>query len=156
MKMSLLQLILLGIPEGISAATLAFVLAKAEIRWNKIIIIGIILSVSAYLLRLLPITFGVHTIVYIGLLFFMLNKFAQVDLVLSSINSLLTLLCLIILETITSISIMKLLNITQPMINNNIFINMLVFYPHVLLLFFLSFLLLRLRRRMYNNELFKN
>jgi len=141
MEMSFINMIFFGIPEGISVAILAFVLSKVKIEWKKVMIIGIVLSLSAYILRLLPITFGVHTIVYIGLLFIMLMKLGQITLMTAIINSLITLLFLIIFETTTSMLVMKLFEITQQIIKEKILINMLVFYPHVILLVFTAFLI---------------
>jgi len=141
MEMSFNQMILFGIPEGMSIAVLAFILSKVKLEWKKVMIVGIVIPFSAYLLRLLPITFGVHSIVSIGLLFFMLMKLGQVTLMSAIINSLITLLFLIIFETITSMLIMNLFEITQQMIKEKILINMVVFYPHVILLVFTAFLI---------------
>jgi len=154
MELSLMNVIFFGFPEGISVAILAFVLSKVKLEWKKIMIISIVLPFSAYLLRLLPISFGVHTIVYIGLLFFMLIRLGQVPLVNAIINSLITLLFLIIFETTTSMIIMNLFNITQQMMEDEILINMLVFYPHVILLAFTAFLINK--KSGINNNVIKN
>ncbi|MFZ7103530.1 MAG: hypothetical protein ACOWWO_12880 [Peptococcaceae bacterium] len=146
MKMSFVELILLGIPEGISVAILAFVISKIKIKWDIVIIIGFILSTAAYLLRLLPITFGVHTIVYIALLILMLYKFGQVNIITSIINSIGTLLCLIVLETITSVLIMNHLQINQAQLSSDLFVHMQVFYPHVILLLLISLIIKKYKR----------
>ncbi len=62
MNIRFLALVFQGIPEQIAIVPLAFVIAKVPIRWIEIIPIGIGLAFVAYVLRLLPITFGVHTI----------------------------------------------------------------------------------------------
>ncbi|KJS21048.1 MAG: hypothetical protein VR72_12050 [Clostridiaceae bacterium BRH_c20a] len=154
MVMSFKQMIFFGIPEGISVALFAFVLSKAELEWKKIILIGVVLPFTAYLLRLLPITFGVHTIVYMGVLFFMLNRSGNVDIMSSTLNSIITMLTLIILEVVTSLGIMNLFKISPVEIEKNILLNMLVFYPHVIIMFILSYIL-RIKGWV-NNGLFKN
>jgi len=73
MEMTFLTLLLLGIPEQVGIVVLATSLAKTSLKFKEIIFMGTILAVSAYLIRQIPITFGVHTVVLIGINFFYLN-----------------------------------------------------------------------------------
>lgn len=141
MTMSVQQMIFLGLPEGITLAIFAFVLSKLKIEWLKIIIIGSILPVVTFFLRLLPITFGVHTIVSIGVLFFLLIILGRINLVSAVTNSIITFLFLIIFETICSAIIMNLFNLSLDTVKNNVFINMAVAYPHNILLLLTAYLI---------------
>jgi hypothetical protein len=62
MKIPILALIFQGIPEQIAVATLAFVIADIPLVWKRIIFIGIIVAFTSYILRLFPLTFGIHTV----------------------------------------------------------------------------------------------
>lgn len=146
MAISFNHLLIFGIPEGICIVFLAFALSKVKLHWKKVIPIGIFLSFSAFILRLLPITFGVHTIVYIGLLFYFLVKVGKVPLVNAITNSLATFLLVIIFETTTSSLIMKIFEINQTQLNENLLTRLLVIYPHIILLFISALLVKRYKK----------
>lgn len=145
MKIPFLVLVLQGIPEQIGIVTLAFVIAKASLDWGKIISSGVFLAVSAYLLRMLPITFGVHTIVLIGFLFFILFKFAKVNLTTSIVTSIVSFLALIVFETVSLSILMPLFNITHDLFISNVIIRVLITIPQVLLIYLTAYLIKKLR-----------
>lgn len=145
MKIPLIALILQGIPEQIAVVTLAFVIAKISIDWKKISLIGIILALSSYVLRLFPITFGIHTIVLIALLFIFLIKLNQINLNVALVASLISFLALIITETICIKILMSLFNITSAAIISNTVIRILISLPQVLIMFLLAYVIYNVR-----------
>jgi len=68
MKISLLQALLHGIPEGAGMAAVCLAMMRLELDWVKIILLGILQSLAVYLIRLLPISFGIHTIILVLIL----------------------------------------------------------------------------------------
>jgi len=64
-KIPLLSLILQGIPECIGLIALFYALLKLELMWNKIIPLGVLMGIAAYLIRSLPITPGIHSFILI-------------------------------------------------------------------------------------------
>lgn len=82
-KIPLIALLLQGIPEQIAVVTLAFVIARISLKWNKVLLIGIVLAFCAYVIRLFPIPFGIHTILLIFLLFIFLTRLGKKDVSLS-------------------------------------------------------------------------
>jgi len=62
LQLPLLAWLLQGIPECIASTALVMVIGTGRLQWDKIIFIGLCQACLAYLVRLLPITFGVHTI----------------------------------------------------------------------------------------------
>jgi hypothetical protein len=141
MKVTLPVLIFVGIPEGIALATLAFILAEEKLYWNKIFLIGSSLSIGAYLLRLLPITFGVHTIVILILLFFILNVFEKLDAITSINVSIFTFLILVLTETATIPLLMTVLNISKNKLMQDELLKIMVYFPHIILLFLIAYLI---------------
>lgn len=137
----LIALLLQGIPEQTAVVTLAFVIARIPLRWKIIFPIGIGLSTCAYLLRLLPITFGIHTILLIILLFIALTRQSNADFSQSLIASLLSFLVLIIFEFISISSLMFVLGITPETIFSDTVLRILSGEPQVLLTFVMAFLL---------------
>jgi len=145
MKIPLMALILQGIPEQIAVVTLAYVISKISIDWRKISIIGILLALSSYVLRLFPVTFGIHTIMLIAILFIFLIKINQTNLNLALVASLISFLALIITETICLSILMPLLNITPADIISNNVVRILISLPQVLVMFLLSYFLYSVR-----------
>lgn len=141
MKITLIALLLQGIPESIALVTLAFVIAKISIKWNKIILIGSILAICAFFIRQLLFPFGIHMIVNLILLFIFLIRQGGGDLSLSLISSLSSFLALLILETVCSSLLMPVLGLTPKTLSLNSGIGILIGEPQVLLLFGLAFLL---------------
>lgn len=69
--MTLLSLLMVSFPEAIMVATLGFLLVGLKPRWCDLIIIGALQVGFAYIIRLLPVPFGLHSI--FGMILFVLN-----------------------------------------------------------------------------------
>jgi len=141
MEMSLFRLAFYGIPESIALVTLAFVLAKAKLQWKKVVFMGALLACTAYVLRLIPITFGVHTIVCMGLFIFLLNYFVKVDLTRTITSVLITYIILAIVETGSRTITLKLLNWSVEEVMKNELLITLTGLPEVVILCFLAFVI---------------
>lgn len=64
-SMPLISLFLQGIPESICLYALFFVLLRLKLEWLKIIPLGVLMAITAYLVRLLPLIPGEPTIILI-------------------------------------------------------------------------------------------
>jgi len=145
MKIPLLALIFQGIPEDIGLAYLAFVIAKIPLIKKRIVLIGIIIAFTSYLLRLLPLTFGIHTVLIIGFQFILLMFIGKGNFNNSIIASLVSVLCLIIIETVCLSLLMPLFGVTFEITNNNAFVRILITLPQVLVLFVLAWIIHKIR-----------
>lgn len=137
----LIVLLLQGIPEIIAIVTLAFVIAKINIKWNKILLIGVPLAVCEYVVRLFPIPFGIHTILLLILLFIGLTVIGKGEFSLSLIASLLSFLVLIICEFVCLSLLMPIFRVTPETLSLHPIIRIVIAEPHVLILFISAFLL---------------
>lgn len=52
MNIPLIALFLQGIPETVALVTLAFVIARIPLKWNKALLFGTVLALCAYVVRL--------------------------------------------------------------------------------------------------------
>jgi energy-coupling factor transporter transmembrane protein EcfT len=141
MEMSLFRLVFYGIPENIALVTLAFAIAKAKFEWKKIVLMGLLMALTAYALRRIPITFGVHTIVCLGLLIFLLSYFAGVDLTRSITSVLITYIILALVETISRSITLELLNWSIEEVTKNELLITLTGLPEVVILFIIAFMI---------------
>lgn len=152
LKLPLLGLIFQGIPEQIGVVMVAFSLAKIPFSIKKIIFGGTFLAFSAYLLRMLPITFGVHTVVLVGLLFLIVNKFGNVNINTAIFTSLSSFLLLIIYEMLCVSIIVKKINLTYEEILMDQTYRLLIAIPHILLLFLTAFFIKKYRKNIFKDR----
>jgi len=69
--MTLLSLLMVSFPETILVATLGFLLVGLRPRWRDLLLIGALQAGFAYIIRLSPVPFGLHSI--LETFFFILN-----------------------------------------------------------------------------------
>ena len=62
LKLTPLEIVIIGIPEALLWFLLIYSLARKEIVKKDYLFVSIFLAVALYLIRLLPINFGVHTL----------------------------------------------------------------------------------------------
>jgi hypothetical protein len=75
LKMQEFGLFLLqGIPEMVGITGLSLAIAGIPLRWGRILLAGTLLAILIYLIRLLPVTFGLHTVAGLLLLLFFIIK----------------------------------------------------------------------------------
>lgn len=130
-----------GIPEQIAVVTLAFVITGIPLKWEKIIMIGIFLAFISYIVRLFAISFGLHTIVLIILLFIALTLLGKGDFSLSLIASILSFLTLVIIEVLSLSLLMPVFGVTPETLFTDPIKRIILGEPNVLFLFMSAFLL---------------
>jgi hypothetical protein len=54
--------LLQGIPESVGLIGLSLALAGVSQRWDRILLAGTLLTIAIYLIRLLPVSFGLHSL----------------------------------------------------------------------------------------------
>ena len=144
MRIPLIALLLQGIPEQTAVITLAFVVARIPLKWNKILLTGIVLAFCAYVVRLFPIPFGIHTILLLFIQFIILTCITKGDVGLSFIASSSSILALGIFEYSCLSLFMLIFGFTPETLFNNLIIRIVVGESHVLLLFISAFLINKL------------
>lgn len=131
-----------------AVATLAFVIAKIPINWKRICLLGTGLALSAYVVRLLPFPFGIHTILLIIILFLYLSKLNKGEFSISLISSLVSYVALVIFEIVCLSLLMPFFGVTPEILLTDSVIRILITLPQVLLIFISAFYYsLYLRRR---------
>jgi hypothetical protein len=139
-----ISLLLQGIPELTAEVTLAFIIARIPLKWNKILLIGIVLACFSYVVRLFSIPFGVHSFLLIILLFIALTWLGKGDFSLSLLASLLSVLALVIFEFVCLSLLMPVFGVTPETLFTNLVVRTAIGEPQVLLTFISAFLLNKL------------
>lgn len=124
-----------GIPESIGTAAVVISLGLHKLHWKLIIIIGLIQAVLMYTVRLLPLTFGVHTVILIISLSLLSTWIAKIDLRKAIIYSNISIMILAITEFIFVFSISSLGLYSENIIFGDTLTRIFVGMPHVIVLF---------------------
>lgn len=78
-SISLIELVVKGIPEGLLDVLAVFLLTRQAFVIKKYIIISVVFILSNYLIRLLPINFGVNTMIGLLILVLLFVFFTRTD-----------------------------------------------------------------------------
>lgn len=136
-----------GIPEQSAVTTLAFVIAKLPLKWSRIVSIGTILALCAFVVRQFSIPFGIHTILLIFILFMFLTRLVKGDFSIALIASLISFLTLILFEIVCFSLLMPAFGVTTETLLTDPVVRILIASPQVVLLFISAFLLKKYLRR---------
>lgn len=139
--------LLYGIPEQSAVTALAFAIANVPLKWSRIVSIGTILALCAYVVRLLSIPFGTHTVLLIFILFMFLTKFVKGDLSKALIASLMSFLTLIIFEMATYLLLRPIFGVSTEALLTNPTVKILIASPQVMFLFMLAFIIHKRSRK---------
>lgn len=138
MKLTILQWLLQGIPESLALVTLALALAGEKLEMRRIALLGIIEAVIIFAIRLLPLTFGVHSILSIFSMALLLNLFLKVRFSRSLLSALIVIIALAAAETVSFYLFLYLTGLSYEQLFENLFIYIISGWPQVILLFLLA------------------
>lgn len=141
--------LLQGIFETSAAAALAVVFLGKKLKWKSIFTIGLIIAVAMYLVRLLPLAFGIHFIISLVILAGSLNFFLKIQFSRCLLAALAAGLFLAVFETIGVLLLSSITGITYEQASENIALQFIFALPHIILLFLLVLALDRCKRGRY-------
>ncbi len=98
LKVTFLELLVRGLPEAFIMILATYTLANKKVEKKEYLISSLIMALLMYLFRMLPISYGVHTILNIFLLIFLTFSINKIDLMISIKSSILILMILFICE----------------------------------------------------------
>lgn len=132
LKLTLLELFLRTIPESFLFILGSYVVANKSIEKKAYFVSSIIFAIGTYLIRMLPIHFGVHTII-VAMLYILLTTSLNKIPVVKVISS--AMFCIITLSACESLNalILNHLKIDMQLILNNPLMKTLYFVPSLVL-----------------------
>lgn len=99
--MPLTAILLQGISECIASAAFMSILGTGRFDWKRISLVGLSQAATAYIVRLLPLTFGVHTIILIITLTLLATIIMRIEFTKAIITANLAVLIIAVTECIT-------------------------------------------------------
>lgn len=113
LKLKPIEFLLRGIPESFLFILAIYVFSKTKLDKNKYIISSLLYAISTYTIRLLPIDYGVHTILSLLFLGFLIIYYNKID----SIKALSSTIFIYLIQILSEGTNVLLLNIMKIDIN---------------------------------------
>jgi len=105
LRLTLLEFFLRGLPEGFLFVFAVYAFSKTVINKKRYIISSILLVIAVYTIRLLPIQYGVHTILNIIVIILLTVNINKISIIKSIQTSLMTIILEFICEGINVFTI---------------------------------------------------
>jgi hypothetical protein len=135
LRLSLFEIFVRTIPEGVLFIFANYILSNTKIEKKKLLISGILLGISTYLVRLLPINFGVHIIINLMIHIFLLVQINGIDVFKAVATSLIAVIILLLCEWLNFLILDKGLRISAEIYSKDALAKELYFLPSLLLFF---------------------
>ncbi|MEW5762596.1 MAG: hypothetical protein AB1776_05290 [Bacillota bacterium] len=145
MRLTLADLVLQGMPEALATVAFCFALLGIRWRWQPMLVIAAGTLAIIYIVRLLHVGFGVHTLFAAIGLAFLITLLVRQPLRKALIAAIATLVTVGALEIGWTLAIMRLWNVDLTALRRNDVLWALAGLPHVAVLFLLAVFIARRR-----------
>lgn len=152
MKIPLVVWLLQGLPEAIGIAALMYSVAGLGFRWRSLLPVGVLFGVTFYLVRWLPISFGIHTLLNFLFTIVVFRKATSCSLALAIRSGLAALATVVIGETVFLPLFVWASKLNLEEIYGNIWLRALSGWPNVLLLFLVATLATKIHNKRLKRE----
>lgn len=122
LKLSIFEFFFRGIPEEFLVMFSIYVFSLKKIDAKKLIISGFIFGILVYLIRLLPIQPGVHTLILIPVMVLISTIINKIPLIKAISASILSVIIMYICEMINSLILIYVLRLNIEIAFENIFV----------------------------------
>jgi hypothetical protein len=133
MKIPFIAWLLQGIPEAIGIAAVMYAAAGYGLPWRSILPTGLIFGVFFYLIRWLPIAFGVNTLINFLFIILVFKKVTSCNLALA-IRSGLSVLVIVVVGENLFFKLFISIGLNPEEIYRNIWLRVVAGWPNVILL----------------------
>ena len=139
---------IVSFPEAILVAALGLVLAGVQFRWPKLVYVGTLKAGVAYLIRLLPVPFGLHSLILTAIFIIIIRLVMKLDIRLAAVAALLGLTVYVAIETVVSSLLLYLTSYPLTSILESPTIRLFFFLPQAALMGLLIWACLRFNFRL--------
>lgn len=119
LRITLLEGLIRGVPEAFIMVLAMYAFSNKKLDEKKYLISSLTIAIIMYLVRILPISYGVHTILNVFVLIFLTFNVNKIDLIVSIKSSILVLLTLFICESTNIWLVHSVLNCDLDVLFNN-------------------------------------
>lgn len=99
------EFIVRTIPESLIYIFAGYVLSNTKLNIKRYLISSLLLAVSMFIIRMLPINYGVHTILSIIIQTAILMSISKIDIILAIKSAIITTICLFVVELLNMLAL---------------------------------------------------
>ncbi|MDD3242084.1 MAG: hypothetical protein PHQ64_04890 [Bacilli bacterium] len=100
LRLTAFEFILRALPEAFIYIFAGHVFSNKKLNVNRYLIASLLLAVSTFIIRMLPINYGVHTILIIIMQIIILISISKIDIILAIKASIIATICLFMAEVL--------------------------------------------------------
>jgi signal transduction histidine kinase len=141
--MSFIPLVIVSFPEAILVAALGLVLAGVRLRWTQLVLFGVLQAGVSYLVRLMSVPFGLHSLILVAVFVILIRLVMKLDWRLAAVAGLLGLTVYVAIETIVAPLLFYLTGYPLTDVMQDLSLRFLFFLPQALLLGLLTWACVR-------------
>ncbi|MDR3598433.1 hypothetical protein [Clostridium sp.] len=105
LRLTVFEFIVRTIPESLIYIFAAYLFSSTKLDVKKYIISSMLLAISTFLIRMLPINYGVHTILFIMIQTIILLSINKIDVIKAVKSTIISIICLFALETLNVLTL---------------------------------------------------
>ncbi len=147
LTLQILEIITRLIPEGIGFILLAYILSRTQIDKNRLLIAGLIHAVIVFFIRMLPIHFGVHTILSLMLIILISTQINRINVLSSIISTLVGFISLFLSEAINIYFVVSVLNVPINAFTENLSKKIIYSFPSLVLFYVIILIIFLIRKK---------
>ncbi len=151
MELSPMLWLLQTLPESLALVSMTIAMSKDSLEIKKIALLGFLLAVAIFLIRLLPLAFGFHFFIFIVFLAVLLNVYIKVSLSRSLLTALIAGLILAVSETLFMTLTSLATGIPMEQVTQSTLLHIIHAWPHIVFMFTLALAIKWFRKR-YNQK----
>lgn len=141
MELTTPGLIFQTFPETLALVTLVISIVGSKLELKTILLIGLPHTIIVYLVRLLDLSFGVHTIILIIILAILLTIVLKIKFSWSLLVALFAMIILVVAETALLMLTFTVTGVEFEQITRDPILWILYGWPHIIFIFLLAFLI---------------
>ncbi len=151
MKLTVFEFLLRLIPEAFVLMFALFMLCNIEVVMNRYIVSSILLGIFEYIIRFLPINYGVNTIIGIFIMIIIMYRINNSDMIASVKASLIVTIILFICEWVNVLLLNIVLGDKLEIIMNNFVLKTIAGIPSLICLAIITWIY-HLKKRRYSYD----
>jgi len=144
------------IPESLALAYTSTIFLFEKVFLKKILIIGILNGIIIFFLRLMPVSFGFHTIIFLIVFFVIIKYFYKKNILKSLIAVLKSFILLAVFESIFGYLAVFITGKSVELILSDPFLKSMVMIPQISSLFITGLIVKNYRNKKTDNKVDKN
>lgn len=154
LKLTTMEFYIRAIPEMFTLVFAATMLAKEKIDKKKYFITSIVLCIGVFLIRMLPITYGVHTILNIILMTILITIISKINVVKSVRSSVFIAMIMFVCEGLNILILSNLVGVNIAVVSSDPKCKILYGYPSLVIFMIFTILYYNLiyKKRIMQND----